>query len=125
VKFNHVALEVTRKEEARIFFEEILGIPKVRSFVIPPDLSEAIFGEPREIEVENFAKGEVNFEVFFSKKTHTSLCVHVCVEVEDREKVISKCRIYGITPNIVKKGDRELLFIKDFSGNLFEIKKKG
>ena len=34
--FGHIGLEVTDREKARIFFEEILGIPRVRSFTISP-----------------------------------------------------------------------------------------
>jgi catechol 2,3-dioxygenase-like lactoylglutathione lyase family enzyme len=120
--FHHIGLEVTDKEKAQIFFEEILGIPKVRSFIIGTDLAEAIFGQRKEIEVENFAKEDINFEVFITDKKVNPFYTHVCLVVQNRQELIAKCKTYGITTNIVKKDDKELLFITDFSGNIFEIK---
>ena len=119
---NHIGLEVTDKEKARIFFEEILGIPKVRSFTLSPELAYAIFGRREEVEIETFAKEEISFEVFITGERANPIYAHTCLEVQNREEIMARCKSYGLTPNIVKKGEKELLFIKDFSGNLFEIK---
>jgi catechol 2,3-dioxygenase-like lactoylglutathione lyase family enzyme len=104
--FHHIGLEVTDKEKARIFFEKILGIPKVRNFTISPNLAEAIFGKHKEIEVESFAKEDINFEVFITDKKVNPLYTHVCLVIQNKQELIAKCKTYGITPNIVKKGIR-------------------
>ncbi|MBU1487784.1 VOC family protein [bacterium] len=119
---NHIGLEVTDKEKARIFFEEILGIPKVRGFTLSSDLAYAIFGRREEVETETFTKEDISFEVFIAKERANLIYAHTCLEVQNREEILAKCKSYGLTPNIVKKGEKELLFIRDFSGNLFEIK---
>ncbi|MEW5767584.1 MAG: VOC family protein [bacterium] len=120
--FHHIGLEATDKEKAAIFFEEILGIPKVKSFTLSSDLAEAIFGPAKEIEVETFAGEGIIIEVFITDQKVRPLYSHVCLVVPNRPELITKCEAYGIIPNVVKKGDKELLFIRDFSGNLFEIK---
>lgn len=123
--FHHIGLEVTDKEKARIFFEQILGIPRVKSVTLNPDLTEAIFGQTREIEIETFSKQGIAFEVFITGKKVTPIYTHTCLAVQNRQEIIAKCEAYGLTPNIVKRGDKELLFVRDFAGNLFEIKEGG
>ena len=47
---------------------------------------------------------------------------HVCIEIEDKDQFVDNCLKHGLKPFYVKKGDKDLLFVRDFSGNLFEIK---
>ena len=42
--FVHVALEVTDKNKAEIFFSQVLNIPKTGDFVINKNLCKDIFG---------------------------------------------------------------------------------
>ena len=119
---NHIAIEVTDKNQAEIFFTKILNIPKIGSFTISSKLCKDIFGISKKIEIRIFANDDIKLEVFTTHKKAPHSYSHICLNVKNKKNIIDKCKKYGIIPNIVKKDDRELLFIKDFSGNLFEIK---
>jgi catechol 2,3-dioxygenase-like lactoylglutathione lyase family enzyme len=47
---------------------------------------------------------------------------HVCLEVDDLQDFLKKCRDLDVEISQIPKGDRTLTFIRDFDGNLFEIK---
>jgi catechol 2,3-dioxygenase-like lactoylglutathione lyase family enzyme len=119
---NHVALEVDNKEKAERFFTEVLDLPKVKTFVLEKRLNKDIFGKDDEIDVNNYGNENIMFEVFIAGNEKKKSYNHVCINVEDKAKFIEKCKKYRIETNIVKKGDRELLFIKDYFGNMYEIK---
>ena len=43
-------------------------------------------------------------------------------EVKDREEFIRRCEAMHLEVNRIPKGDTLLTFVKDYDGNLFEIK---
>ena len=121
---NHVALTFPDKISAAIFFKEILDLSEIKSFEISNELSKQIFGISENIFVIVFGNNKVNFEVFITDKIKKESYEHVCVEIENKEEFIKRCRQNNIEPIFVKKEDRTLLFIRDYSGNLYEIKEK-
>lgn len=121
---NHIALQYQNKRDAEIFFSDILGIPKTRSFTVSADLSKEIFGITKNVDVDVFDNGIIRFEIFYMVDTHRSSFSHTCIEVESKEKFIQTCKKYKLNPYIVIKGEKKLLFAKDFSNNLYEIKNK-
>lgn len=122
VLLNHVALQCLNKEEAEIFFTKILGIPKVKNFTLSEGLSESIFGINKRVEVEVYDNGKTRFEVFIGQSNRTPGYEHICIEVEDKKEFNDRCKKYGREPLIVKKEGKDLLFVRDFSNNLYEIK---
>jgi hypothetical protein len=122
VLLNHVALQFFNKGEAEIFFNKILGISKVKSFIISEGLSGDIFGINRGAEVDVYDNGKIRFEVFFGQNLRQSRYEHICLEVEDKKEFSDRCKRYGLEPLIVKKEGKDLLFVRDFSNNLYEIK---
>jgi len=122
---KHIALEANDRREADIFFTEILGLKKTNSLTISAGLNKAVFGIEKEMAVENFEREGLRLEVFITGRKKIDLsCDHVCIEVENKEEFIKKCEKHDIKTNIVKKEGKDLLFARDFSGNLFEIKEK-
>ncbi|MEA3432162.1 MAG: VOC family protein [candidate division WOR-3 bacterium] len=128
---RHIGLQYRSKKDAETFFNKILGLPMQRTFTMSCELGKSIFGIEEEVGVEVFGKGEVVFEVFIGDATKKFSYEHICLEIPDKEKFISRCKNYGIEPKIVRKsvtdpygGDKDLLFIRDFSGYLYEIKEK-
>lgn len=124
IRINHVALEYRDKEKADLFFTEMLGMKKVKDYTLSEELSEAIFGLHEPVEIITYDNGIIRFEVFISSKDKIAPYLHTCIEVRSKEDFISCCRNNGIEPLIIKKEGKEILFIRDFSGNLFEIKEK-
>jgi hypothetical protein len=122
VILNHVALQYSNKKYADVFFTEILGIPKEKSYKLSHELSQVIFGIPSETEIVVYSNMNISFEIFIYKEKNKTNFTHTCIEVKDRKKLIKLCKEKGLYPQIIKKDEKELLFVRDFSNNLYEIK---
>ena len=121
---NHVALQCSERKKAEIFFTKVLQIPKIRTFEVSEELSKAIFGIKNSVEIDVYDNGKTKFAVFITKKMKDSCYEHVCIEVDNKEEFIDRCKKYGIEPVLVRKEGKDLLFIRDFSDNLYEVKEK-
>jgi len=121
---NHVALQYSDRKKAEVFFTEILGIPKTRSFTLSDQLSEKVFGIGKTIDIDVFDNGNVRFEIFITDYQSTPSFSHTCIEVDNKEEFINSCKKNGLEPYSIPKGEKELLFVRDFSDNLYEIKGK-
>lgn len=121
---KHVGLQYKNRKHAEIFFEGILGLKLKKSFNLSKDLSKNIFGFSENILVDVYENNETCFEVFITDKKSKHRYEHICIGINSKNKFINNCKKYGIDPIFVKKGIKTLLFIKDFSGNLYEIKER-
>jgi catechol 2,3-dioxygenase-like lactoylglutathione lyase family enzyme len=121
---NHVALQCSDRAAAQRFFTDVLDIPRQRSFSLSPETAQAIFGSPEEIQIDVYDNGLLKIEVFITASKQASTYTHVCLEVASKQTFITRCLHHNIQPLIIHKDNKELLFIKDFSGNLYEIKEQ-
>jgi len=119
---QHVAINYKDKEKADIFFTKILDLKLQKSFSLTPDLSKQIFDISEKIDVFVYGDNFTVFEVFITQKTVKHAFEHVCIKVDDKKEFIDKCKNYGLKPYIINKDEKQLLFVKDFSDNLYEIK---
>lgn len=124
VSVQHVAVECISQEHADRFFSLVLGLPKVKSSLLSEELTEEIFKIRTEVRFDFYDNGTTRFEVFITQQPVTRGFAHVCITVDDKKSFISRCEQQGLTPFFVQKGDKELLFVRDFSGNLFEVLEK-
>lgn len=124
MKLNHVALVCSSEQRADKFYQDVLGFEKVRSFDLPGDLARRIFEVDGECRVLVYGNRLFTIEVFLAMPTHGREpgFEHVCVEVEDIGALITRCETMRVEVNRVPKGDRLLNFVRDYDGNLFEIK---
>jgi catechol 2,3-dioxygenase-like lactoylglutathione lyase family enzyme len=123
---KHVALVCGSADNSDKFYQQLLGLVKINSKILPRELSRQIFDLDQELQVINYADESARFEIFINSKEsiEAKRIEHVCLEIEDMEAFIKKCRALEAEILQIQKGDRLLLFIKDFDGNLFEIKAK-
>ena len=121
---NHVALQCNDKEKVETFFTEVLELPIKKKFTVSRELSEAIFGIDESVDVEVYDNNETRFEIFITQTEEKRGYGHVCIEIDNKKEFIDRCKQYGIKPMFITKGGKNLLFVRDFSGNLFEIKEK-
>ena len=119
---QHIALEVADGEKAALFFTEILGLERLKSMTLSPQLNSALFGKEEQVALETYGNGQMCVEVFITGRAPAPTYQHICLSVPDKAMFIAKCKAHGVTIITAQKGDRELLFIRDFSGNLYEIK---
>jgi len=118
----HVALEQNDKEETDIFYNKILGLELKKEFSINSELSEKIFNIKEKVDTRTYGNDNVLFELFFTKNKKFKEFDHVCIQIPDKQDFFDKCEKYSIKPLLVKKGEKTLIFVKDFTGNIFEIK---
>jgi len=119
---NHVALQCNDKEKVETFFTEVLGLPIKKKFTVSRELSEAIFDIDESVDVEVYDNNETRFEIFITQIEEKRGYGHVCIEIDNKKEFIDRCKQYDIKPMVITKGGKNLLFVRDFSGNLFEIK---
>jgi catechol 2,3-dioxygenase-like lactoylglutathione lyase family enzyme len=120
----HAGLEGDDENTTDEFYVEVLGMVKKDGFVVPAKLGKSLFGVDKEIEVLIYGKENLELEVFVTGRTQKTAYTHLCIDVDDRKAFVEKCKEHGIEPASGMKVDREIIFIKDLSGNLFEIKEK-
>jgi len=121
-KTVHVALQYSDRKQAEIFFTKILNLNLNKTFSLSKELSNEIFKINEEVTVDVYCNKESYFEVFITKLKNNNSFNHICIEIDNKEDLIERCKKYNIKPLFVKKGEKTLLFIRDFSENLFEIK---
>jgi len=123
---KHVALVCSSEEKSDKFYGSLLGVKKGRSKIIPSTLSKQIFNVDSELKIIDYAVDEMHFEVFIShqKVADDKKIEHICLEVDDLEVFLNKCKEMGVKILQIPKEKGFLTFISDYDGNLFEIKTK-
>lgn len=123
MQFKHVALVCRSEEKSDQFYIDLLGLKKISEKTIPSALSNQIFNIDSEFKIVNYANDNIHFEIFIDDKKHskTNRIDHVCIQVDDLESFLEKCRAMALEIIQVPKGDAFITFIKDDDGNLFEI----
>jgi catechol 2,3-dioxygenase-like lactoylglutathione lyase family enzyme len=124
---KHVALTIDSKDHAVRFYKDILHAELVREFTISKDLVVDIFDIDHLTEnilVLVFEVEHIQFEVFIVEQHRQPCFDHVCIAVDNVTAFITRCHESHLPVSIIPKGEKEIVFIKDFVGNLFEIKEK-
>ena len=123
---KHVALVCSSKEKSDIFYAELLGLNKSEHKTLPTELSKAIFNVDSEMMMINYLNEHVHFEIFIAGPggENSPKIEHTCLEIDDLDEFLEKCSNLNVNITRIPKGDKTLTFIRDFDGNLFEIKER-
>ncbi len=121
---NHIGLQYPDKTKAEMFFGKVLGLPKQKEFTVPVELSRAVFGLDQSVEVIAYGDDNFKFEIFITGDQKVKNYEHIGWPVSNKTEFIELCKNNGIEPIIAKKGEKELLFVLDFAGYLYEIKEE-
>ena len=120
---RHMALTCSSEKKSDRFYKNLLGLEKSEPKSLPVPLSKAIFNVDSELMMINYQGQQVHFEIFITG--HSIIdgrqIEHVCLEVNDLQNFLKKCRDLDVEISQIPKGDRILTFIRDYDGNLFEI----
>ena len=124
MRLRHAGLTCSSEENSDQFYKDLLGLNKSAPKTLPADLSLAIFNLDTELKMINYMDDNVHFEIFIVKQFHApqNRIDHLCLEVDDLDEFMAACRSMQVEIARIPKGDKTLTFIKDFDGNLFEIK---
>jgi catechol 2,3-dioxygenase-like lactoylglutathione lyase family enzyme len=121
---KHVGLTCSTEDNADKFYRDLLGLSKSEPKSLPSELARAIFNVDAELQIINYMNKDVHFEIFIANLTDIKSreIAHQCLEVDALSDFIPKCRSLNVEIRQIPKGDKTLTFIRDFDGNLFEIK---
>lgn len=120
-RIQHVALECASQQQADTFFIKVLRIPKMKSTMLSQELSVSIFQIDRPVQMETYDNGKARFEVFISKEPRKLSFAHIGIEINNKTDFVTRCQAHGLKPFFIQKAGKQLLFVRDFSDNLFEI----
>jgi catechol 2,3-dioxygenase-like lactoylglutathione lyase family enzyme len=123
MRINHVGLNIKDEEEIIDFYQNILGFHSKYQFDISNELGVTIFGENKEVKVFLIEKEDLLLELFVHPLNFNRGFSHICIEIKDRENIVSKCENKGYNVIRIKRNNRpDMLFINDELGNVFELK---
>jgi hypothetical protein len=107
-----------------VFYADLLGLIKSEPKLLSLELAKAIFSVDRELVTINYQDAHIHFEIFFTGPDggNSRKIDHTCLEVDNLAGFLEKCRGLSIDISRIPKGDKTLIFIRDFDGNFFEIK---
>jgi catechol 2,3-dioxygenase-like lactoylglutathione lyase family enzyme len=124
MRLLHVGLVNRSQKNADRFFKDILGLKKGDKKHLSADLSNRIFGFDTASDLIYYQNESIVFEVFIidRKDTVDNQIGHICLEVAGRDHLAQRCRQAGLVVEKIDKESSMLMFIRDFDGNLYEIK---
>lgn len=123
MKLNHIGLNIQSKTELLDFYQDILGLKFEYQFELTSDFASKIFGIDNQPEVFHYKNEHINLELFVNPDNSIHGYAHICIEVTDLKSIAAKCEQSGYPVIRIKRIDRhDILFIKDKTGNIFELK---
>jgi catechol 2,3-dioxygenase-like lactoylglutathione lyase family enzyme len=124
MKLHHAAVVCRSSDNADRFYGSILGLQLIKTATLEPMMAEQIFGIAHECQFMLFGNEQLTVEIFITdtddKKSPSF--EHLCLEVTNRDQFAETCETQGLEVKRIPRGDTQLIFVKDYDGNLFEIK---
>ncbi len=128
MKIEHLAIGYNSEKEADKFFIDLLGLKKLITKIVTPDLMEKFFGIKKEQNFVVYGNNNSKFEVFITNDNSKAkdIYTHACLVIENRNELLDKASSMGFDVVKVprKDGIGYYLFIKDSFKNLYEIKER-
>jgi catechol 2,3-dioxygenase-like lactoylglutathione lyase family enzyme len=126
MKIDHIAIAQNTEENSDKFFVELLGLRKIRSFLVSADKMMNFFGVNQEYHFLRYEDENLGVEVVITNDNSksTDLFTHPCLIIENRDELIEKAQKLEFPVIKVPRdsGSGYYLFIKDKYENLYEIK---
>ncbi|MCK4630769.1 MAG: VOC family protein, partial [Bacteroidales bacterium] len=123
MKLEHIAITVSEPADIKDFYFDILGMKEVKNFVLNKVLANKIFSINNETSVYLLQKDDISLEIFILPGQNKHSFEHICLAVKDREKLVENSLKHNYECIRIERDLFDLVFIKDRSGNVFEIKK--
>jgi len=126
MQINHVGLTNKSEEEAVRFYRDFLGLELTRKSVVPAVLSAQLFSVSGDLDMLVFERDGTKIEVFVSAAyTLPEPDInHAGFLLDNFEEVVEKAPQSGVKLIVGQTKDKTVYFVRDFSGNLIEIKQK-
>ena len=120
----HAAVTFHSEAYAQQVFGDLFGLSTVKTFDIGPDLSRALFDLDRSARIIQYDAGDSIFEVFIDPEAVPvdPTFDHLCIAVPDREAFLALAADRGMEVRRFVAGSKEVVFIRDEEGHLYEVK---
>ena len=122
MKLEHIALTISDIDEVKNFYIDIIEMKELKNFVLKKELTQKIFNINTDTSVFFLQKDDLFLEIFLSDEKFKQGFNHICISVKDRENLITKAEAQNYECIRIERDFSDLIFIKDKSGNVFEIK---
>jgi len=121
--FQHMGITVTDKDDIEAFYKKLLGLKEVKRFDVSADLSEQLFGIRKEVPVTVVSGEDFVIELFLAEEHRPGDYNHIGISVPDPRDLMHRAEQMGYDVTYIEREAKPpLLFIRDRSGNNFEIK---
>jgi len=124
MKLEHIALTINNHDEIIDFFHNVLEMKTVKAFTLNSELSSTIFNIKKGVHVYLLKKDSLIIEIFVSPVKISHGYSHVCISVSEREIMMQNAIKFEYEVIQIERENSDLVFIKDKSGNTFEIKEQ-
>ena len=121
---NHIGIVINEVAEIENFYQNILGMKIVKQFKLDRELSNEIFKINKETDVYMMQKDDLILELFITQNPRSVSYDHLCISVHSRKKLIEKAKKDNYSCLIIPEENYDIVFIKDGSGNIFEVKER-
>ncbi|MCK5398460.1 hypothetical protein KAJ26_00435 [bacterium] len=119
---DHYALSSISKKAAEDIFIGVFEFELLYTFTLDEKTADQVFGVKMDVEVLVFGMKDLKIEVFIDDSSQNSTYGHLAIKIEDKDALLSRCKRFSVKHFRVDRGERQVLFLEDASGNLFEIK---
>lgn len=122
MKFKHLGIMINNVSEITDFYENIFEMKKVRVFELNSNLCEKFFNISQPVEIHLMQKDDVEIELFIRQEMKQPSFEHFCLSFANRNKIVDRAIKNNYEVIIEERTNFDIIFIKDHSGNIFEIK---
>lgn len=122
MKLEHIALTINNHDEIIDFYHNVLEMKTVKAFTLNSDLSSTIFNIVKGVHVYQLKKDNLMLEIFVSPVKISHGYNHICISVTNREIIMQNAVKLKYEVIKIERSYGDLVFIKDNTGNVFEIK---
>lgn len=118
---KHIGLQVSQNDFEELYANIFNGEERF-SFMLEEEIGKAVFDIGKRIKVVFMMIGEVEIEFFIHEKEPERTYNHICMTIPDPKKVYEKAMKSGYWTFQRCSNDKETYFVRDNSGNMFELK---
>ncbi len=118
---KHIGLQVSQNDFEELYTKIFNGEERF-SFMLEEEIGKAVFDIEKRIKVVFMMIGEVEMEFFIHDKEPERTYNHICMKIPDPKQVYEKAMESGYWTYQRCSNDKETYFIRDNSGNMFELK---
>lgn len=120
---EHIGITINEESDIQAFYKDLLGLEEVNKFDLYEDLSEKAFGISNMASVTFLSRDNFFIELFLTGKKQNPVYNHICISIQNRDNIIRKAKSKGFPVTNIKRESRDdVIFLRDNSGNIFEIK---